>query len=753
MASKATPKSGKIRGFFKKKPVRITMKILSGVGKCLFTILLVGTLTVSIVACVAVVYVVTNFDGSEGLPDLAQLSLNETSIIYTPTADGSGWQENLRLEGTDSIWTDIEDIPLNMQNAVIAIEDKRFREHYGVDWKRTIAAFANLILHTSETEYGGSTITQQLIKVVTSENSHSIERKITEIMRAIYLERNSGYTKDDILEAYLNVLPLSGNIKGVGAAANAYFGKDVKDLSLAECALIAGITQNPSRFNPYTHPQNIRARQQIVLYQMYDQGLITEDEYLQAANEELVFKSNIRRVAVQDYYVDQVIEDVAADLMEKYGYAYDTAIHMVYYGGLKIYSYENPAMQQKVEAIYANEDNFPAHKEGDDEDPQGAIFIIDYNGRVVATAGGRGEKTADRVYNRSSNPDAARQPGSSFKPIATYAPAVSMNLVHFSSLVPNAPITLPNGKLWPPNYQSSVGDRGMVTLTVGLQKSLNTVSAQLLQKLTPQRSYDFLVNMLQFTTLDKRDIDYAPLALGGLTYGVTCREMAAAYQIFGNGGQYIKPVTYARVVQNEKELLKTQYKPVQVLDVNSAYIMNCLMQRVVTRGTAASIAGSWKGWEVYAKTGTSGTSQISDTGDVYFAGGTTQYVAASWFGYDYHQDLNSRQTRYARDLWNKCMVAIRDNNYGQKTFTQKGTTVERKFCTQTGQLVGPDNTCPSTDTGVYKPDFLPGYCETHVAGVGSTTEGNTTTGSSTTTGSTTAGSTTTTTTTTAPPAA
>ena len=706
-------KNGKIKQFFRKPAVRKPLRVLLAVLKCLFTIMLVGVITASIVVCVMVVYVVTNFDGSEGIPDLEAINLDETSIVYTQTSAGE-WQEQLRLEGTNSIWADIEEIPLNMQNAVIAIEDERFREHYGVDWKRTVSAFANLVLHFSSTEYGGSTITQQLIKVVTEEDDHKIERKITEIMRAIYMERNCGYSKDDILEAYLNVLPLSGNIEGVGAAANYYFGKEIKDLSLAECAVIAGITQNPSRYNPYTHPENIRKRQGTVLYKMHELGFITDDEYIQAANEELVFQNSARRVAVQDYYVDLLIEDVANDLMEQYGYSYNYAIRMVYYGGLRIYSYEQPDIQAKVEAIYADDANFPTKIETDKQDPQGAIFIMDYNGHTVATAGGRGKKTANRVSNRSTK--SVRQPGSSMKPIATYAPAISMNLVHFSSRVPDAPITLPNGKKWPPNYGSSTPvDRGKVTLTYGLQKSLNTVSAQLLEMVTPARSYAFVTDNLQISTLVPQDKDYAPLALGGLTYGVTCREMAAAYQVFGNGGYYKKPFTYAQVTADGKTLLEDTYSPIRALDENSAYVMNRLMQRVIRGGTAGGISGSWgNGWEVYCKTGTSGGSSRDGEYNVYFAGGTTQYVAASWFGYDYDKSLNGRQTGFAMSLWNKCMVAIRDNNLQSKQFAQKGTTEEHTFCAKTGLLVGPDNNCPSTLVGVYKPENVPGYCTEHL---------------------------------------
>lgn len=711
----------KIRAFFHKKPVRIATKAIGGVFRCLMTILLIGVITFTIVAAVMTVYVVTNFDGNEGLPDLDALSINETSIIYTQSSEGQ-WEEFLRLEGSDSIWVDLEDIPLNMQHAVVAIEDKRFYKHYGVDWQSTVLACANLVLHFRPTEFGGSTLTQQLIKVTTGDNDTTIERKITEIMRAITLERNLGDTaKDDVMEAYLNVLPLSNNVVGVGAAANAYFGKDISELTLAECAAIASITQNPSKYNPYTHPENLRTRQRVVLSEMLLQGFITQDEYLQAINQELIIKSSYERVAVQDYYVDLLIEDVAADLMEKYGYPYSQAISTVYRGGLRIYSYENPALQAKAEAIYADESNFPAVIETDEQNPQGAIFVMDYNGRVVATVGGRGEKTQNRVKNRST--DSRRQCGSSIKPLTSYGPAIMMNLAHYSSLEQDAPITLANGTKWPPNYGSSVADRGEVLLCVALQKSLNTVAAQLMTRVTIEESYSFLTGRLQFTSLEPEDKNYAPLTLGGFTYGVTCREMAQAYQMFGSGGYFQEAKTYSRVEQDGEIILQPNNSPVRVMDEDSAYVMNRLMQRVVRYGTGAGISGSWGGgWEVYAKTGTSGGSRSNTDYNVYFAGGTTQYVAASWFGYDYDKALRSNQTGYAQSLWNKVMVALRDDSIEQKGFALKGNTVEKTFCTETGLLCDEDGSCPNTMVGVYKPDNIPDYCTVHGASSGSTTD-------------------------------
>ena len=717
-------KKGALAQWMKKPAPRVAMKVLSAIFKCFLTIVLIGVITASMVGCVLIVYVVTQFDPTTDIPDLREIRAEESTIIYTKNSSGE-YEEHQRLEGANRIWVSLEEIPENMRNAVIAIEDERFNDHYGVDWKRTISAMANLVLHFSSQEYGGSTITQQLVKIITKDNDHSIQRKITEIMRAIEMERNQ-YTKDDIIEAYLNVLPLTGNIVGVGAGANYYFGKDVKDLTLAQCAVLASITQNPSKYNPYTHPENIRSRQRVVLYKMNELGFITDDEYRQALGEELHFKSSVRRELVQDYYCDMVIEDVIRDLMDKYGYNYSYAESIVYYGGLRIYSAENPSQQEAVEAIYANEKNFPAVIKSDKENPQGALFVMDYTGRVVATAGGRGEKNANRVQNRSTM--SVRQPGSAMKPLSVYTQAIELDLITYSTMMRDAPVELPGQGKWPPNYDGRYGTGGYVPVENALYRSLNTVPAQLIMQLTPERSYDFCVNTLHFTSLIESMVvtdskgnkqvlmDKVPsLALGAMTKGVYCSEMAAAYQIFGNGGVYNKPYSYTQVKRGADEvLLEYQESPQQAVSEDTAYVMNRLLQRVVKVGTASGTLGSsWKGWEVFAKTGTTDKSV-----DVYLAGGTPYYVGASWFGYDYNKGLNGRQTSYAMRLWNACMKELH-KGLSAKPFDKKGTTVEKAYCKTSGKLA--TAACPSKGTGVYKASNVPGYCDQHGGGSAATT--------------------------------
>ncbi len=702
----------RITDFFGTKKGR---SVLHAAGRTALTIGLVLVLTFCIVACVLTVFVATNFTGQDNLPDVDAINENQTTIIMALNEKTGEYEEYQRLSGIKRIFTPMSEMPQNMKDAVVAIEDERFHSHYGVDWKRTISAFANLILHFNSTEYGGSTLTQQLIKVMTGNDDHSVQRKITEILSAVEMEKY--YTKDEILQAYLNMMPLPGNVTGIGAGANYFFGVDAEDLTLAQCAALAAMTNNPAKYNPYRYPENLRSRQRVVLYKMYELEFITADEYQQALGEELYFKSSAKTSDVYGWYTDMVIDDTIESLMQTYGYSEAQATNMVFYGGLTIYSCVDPVAQAKVEAVYADDNNFPAAIKTDVVQPQAAIYIMDYTGKAVAVAGGRGEKDADRILNRATH--SLRQPGSAMKPIAVYAPAVQYNLINYSSEVPDAPITLKNGTLWPKNYnQSKPKDSGMTTVDVAVQSSMNTVVAQLVQQMTPQRSFNFLTGPLNMTSLvadngkGNSDIDYAPMALGGLTKGVYPREIAAAYQMFGNGGYYNEPYSFTRVVQNNKVILRHSASPVQVLDEDSAYVMNRLLQTVV-RGSNGATAGAlrnhWGKWEVFAKTGTT-----QQNNDVWLVAGTPKYVAASWFGYDKNQALTAKQTSTARNLWNKSMLAIHEG-LEPMSFTKTGATVEYDFCSETGLLATAN--CPKKRVGVYKADHVPEVCLKHISGL------------------------------------
>ena len=469
--------------------------------------------------------------------DLHSLNLDYTSFIYVNDESGNP-VEYKSLYGGESnrIWVDYQDIPQYMKDAMVAIEDKRFWEHNGVDWWRTLGAASNLL--SSGGSFGGSTITQQLIKNLTGESDVSISRKLKEIFRAENLEKK--YTKEEILECYLNVVNFGSGCKGVQAAANLYFGKDIKDCSLAECAAIAGITQNPYAYSPMNFPDQNKERQQIVLSEMYNQEKITKEEYDQAMSESenmnFVFQEATETGAddtINNWYIDTMIQDVVSDLQSELGYTKEDAQNMIYYGGLKIYSAMDSSAQEMAENAVANDRNLNS-----DPDMQCGVYMMDYSGRVLAIVGSSDEKEGNMWFNYAT--DAKRQPGSSFKPIAAYAPAIDKGIINYSSIVQDEPIPnyFDDGTAGPNNYDHQF--RGPVTVQYALQQSYNPPAVRVYQQLGPQNAYNFLTQKLGFTSLVGGGVDDSNLgvAIGGVHEGVTVKEMTAAFQIFGNGGKY-----------------------------------------------------------------------------------------------------------------------------------------------------------------------------------------------------------------------
>ena len=723
--------------WYNRPAVKKAWKVLSIFMKCLLTILLVFVITGILVALIMYFYISSAMSSSADVPDLRKAGeVAMTSTLYTVDSpedftltsveDGdntvysyntvpSDWHEFTNLEGTNHIWVDLEDIPENLQHAVIAIEDERFMDHHGVDWKRTGSAVVNMVFKFSSVEYGGSTITQQLVKQLTGDNDHTVMRKVTEIMKALELEKQ--YSKDEILENYLNILPLSDNITGVGFGANYYFGKEVKDLSLAQCAVIASITQNPSYYDPYLHPENLRDRQQTVLKKMLDCGFITKSEYEQAMGEELIFASSIAYVNTQDYYTDMVIERVISDLQEQYGYSYAKAESEVYTGGLRIYSWEDVKKQGAMEALYADESIYTPSIPGDEEDPRVAFFATDYDGRVVVTIGDRGKKTGDRVTNISTM--SMRQPGSSIKPIAVYAPGIQTNNFTYSSIVPDAPPYTVNGRPWPPNYgYSTAFNNGNTLLYLGLQQSLNTVATQVLNTVGLDYSYDFITDVLGISTYGEEDRNPSALGLGGSTYGVYLSELTSAYQIFGNGGYYNGFYCYDRVEKADGTvLLQSEPLHIRAIDPDTSYVMNRLLQQVI-RGSLGTlykqVNSSWPSMEIFAKTGTTDANN-----DVLAIGGTPYYVAGCWFGYRYNNEMTYTQAQSVKYLWNQGMLLLNQGKPAADFDEFKADTVERRFCTKSGMLAS--SGCTSTAIGVYRPSNIPGECTSCGGGTKTTT--------------------------------
>lgn len=694
----------------KKKKNKKPRKGKERVLKVLLTVFLVGLITVSIVISAFLMYAFTMVDGTMD-EDLDDLKLNFTTTIYID--DGSGnYKEYQRLHGMfNRIWIeydrvaiekkdpDYKGIPQNLVNAYVAIEDKRFFEHNGVDWKRTTAAFANMFLHFYSSNQGGSTITQQLVKNLTGDTSQKPSRKVREIMRARYFE--SKYAKDTIIECYLNTIAMGHGIYGVEVASNYYFNKSVNELTLKECACLAAITKSPTYYAPDDYPEANEKRLNTVLREMLNQGKITKDEYEKALEEKLnivASKEALNENETNSYFVDALIDQVVNDLCEKYGYEKTHANKMFYSGGYKIYATLDPKIQSAVEEVFADTKSY-AVKGKDGNTMQGSMTVMDYNGHIKGLVGGIGEKQGNRSFNRATS--AKRQPGSTMKPIAAYAPAIEQDIIHYSSIV-NDTKTNYNG--WSPvNWYKSYW--GNITVQRALERSVNTIPVYLVNKMGPQSSYDFLTQKLGITTLTSEDVNLSPLGMGGTNGGLTTMESAAAYAIFGNMGLYHSPTLYTKVTdQHEEPILEYDETPKMAISEDSATVMNKLLQTVVygANGTGKAAASYIKNMKIYAKTGTS-----NDQNDLWFVGGTPYYVASCWCGYDQQQPIPSKNSSIALKMWGSAMSKIHTGLEPQE-FKTSEYAVERYYCTSTGNLA--TASCPSKAVGWYKKGNTPPLC-------------------------------------------
>ena len=589
--------------------------------------------------------------------NIRNLELNMTTVIYAQNSKGE-WEEYKRVHGDENrIWISLNKIPKKLQNAFIAIEDEDFEKHHGVDWQRTIMAVANQVLKFSEVDFGASTITQQLVKNITSDKAKVYKRKVREICRALLIEDE--LSKDEILEAYLNTIALGNGINGVQVAANYYFNKEVKDLTLAECAAIAAITKNPSRYNPVTNMEENTARRRVVIKKMYDLGYISYEECQKAYYEEIKLDFSQKETLdseINDYFVDTLIEDVIDDLAVKYNCDKEIASQMFYNGGFKIYSTVNPSIQNIMEETYSKESRYfyemRKNDEGENERVQSAMTIMDYSGHIVGIVGGAGEKTVNRGLNRAYN--VPRQPGSTMKPLGVYSLVIENDIAGYTTTVLDEPVKhyYPDGKSGPREWFGNY--MGKVPLNYALRHSMNAVPVRLLEKVGIEESYKFLTKNLNFKHLVEQDKNASSLALGGCTYGITPTESAAAFAIFGNGGMYYEPTTYYKIVDiNGKTILEQNKKGKRAIGEDTATIMNHLLREVVYKegGTGRTVAGFNYKMKAYAKTGTS-----SDTKDSWLVAGTPYYVGSVWYGFDHNQRVYN--TSAAKSIWRDIMREI-----------------------------------------------------------------------------------------------
>lgn len=596
--------------------------------------------------------------GAYGIAEnIKNMELNMTSVVYVKNESGL-WEEYHRIHGNENrLWVSIDKIPENLINAFIAIEDETFYDHSGVNWKRTLGAIGNWFFKFDEQQFGGSTITQQLIKNITSDNDRSATRKLREIVRALIIENR--LSKTQILEAYLNTIALGNGICGVQVAANYYFNKDVSELDLTECATIAAITQNPSKYNPVTGLEANKTRRQTVLTKMTELGFISSQELLDTYDVKISIDNTQKETfedEVNNYFIDTLIEQVIEDLMEKYNCTEDIAAGMVYNGGLKIYATVNPKIQSEMEKVYTNVSKYFPYKGSDSQGEkvhvQSAMTIMDYSGNIVGIVGGAGEKTVNRGLNRAYS--APRQPGSTMKPLGVYALAIEKDLINYTSKVVDEPLPhyFADGKPGPHEWYGYY--KGTITIDYAIRKSANTIPVILLQDLGVDESYNFLTQKLGLKHLVEADKNPSSLALGGCQYGVTTTESAAAYAVFGNGGTYYEPKTYSKILRtNGDTVLERDEKGIRAVSEETATIMNRLLQGVVygSEGTGGSIASFDRTMRAYAKTGTS-----SDSNDLWMVAGTPYYVGSVWYGFDRQQTIPA--TSSAAVIWRDIMKAV-----------------------------------------------------------------------------------------------
>ncbi len=688
--------------------------VFLGILKVLGTLLLIGVMTAAFLACFAAVYIRNVI-----LPD-AHIEAQSYSTALASTIcriDENGREVELQsLYGTENrVWISYDEIPKDLVNAAIAIEDRRFYQHHGVDWLRTGSAILSMM--TGQDIYGGSTITQQLLKNMTQYDDITVKRKILEIFRALDFEKD--HEKEEILELYLNYIYLGQKCYGVATAAEYYFGKDVRDLNLAECASLISITNNPSGYNPYRYPENNAYRARLVLKAMLEQGKISQAEYNEAkaqVDAGLNFTQGESEETVStilSWHEEQVVEDVIQDLMDQFSYTYEVASRMVYSGGLKIYSCVDPKIQAVVEEVYENRDNLP-QTSSRGEQLQSAIVVIDPQGNIVALAGSMGEKEGNKLLNLATQ--ATRQPGSSIKTLSAYAPAIDLGLITPNSVFDDSPVLDLNGA-WPSNSYGYYW--GLELVSKAVEQSSNAVAVRVLQKVGIEQSVGYLENNFGITTIQQDDYGLSQLGLGGMTNGVTVREMATAYSVFPRGGVYLESHTYSQVKDSNGKVIldNTQQEGKTAVKATTAWYINDMLQDVVSspNGVGTGREANFSGMTIAGKTGST-----NDYKDRWFVGYTPYYTAAVWTGYSkYPERINNGATNPAAQMWKKVMQPIHEG-LEKKDFEKPGGLVTVPICMDSGLRA--TDACSQDVRGsrvkqvyFFEGDAPSGYCDLHEA--------------------------------------
>ena len=713
-----------------------------------------------------------------------------TTFVYAD--DGSTEIERFVSSGSNRVYKSVDEIPKDLQHAFVAIEDERFYKHNGIDLQGIARAAVVGIARGGNFTEGASTLTQQLIKNnvfpnFTKEKTFydKFQRKIQEQYLALQIEKKMD--KSEIIESYLNTINLGQNCLGVQAASQRYFGKDVSDLTLSECAVIAGITQSPSTYDPITHPDNNKVRRNKVLKNMLEQDYISQKQYDEALADDVYARIQTTNTASQadntySYFVDALAQQVIQDLKDQLGYTDTQAYNAVYSGGLSIYSTQNQTMQQICDEEANDDSNYPGLKEygldyaltvtradgstenygsnniknyvketygkdqgllyssedaaramvekwkatiareGDTYDerititpqPQSSITIMDQKtGQIKAMVGGRGEKASSLGLNRAYQ-GSKRQPGSTFKILAAYAPALDSCDKTLATTIDDEPYTLKNGQVLR-NANKQYG--GTTTLREGIKRSINVVAVKLSDEITQELGYEYcqkfgISTLVKNKTINGKVFDDSTsqtLALGGITEGVYNYEMCAAYATIANGGEYNKPTLYSKVVDHDGNvLLDGTGESHTVLKDSTAYLLTSAMEDVVNSGTGT--ACQLPNMPVAGKTGTTTSNK-----DLWFCGFTPYYTCAVWGGYDDNKECDY-DTSFRFRLWKGIMSRIHEN-LEEKDFKVPSSVERKSICTITGKLAG--SGCPSI-TEYFAKDTLPAEtCSGHGYSYGS----------------------------------
>lgn len=636
--------------------------------------------------------------------NIQALTHNNTSEIYYYDSNGTPQLLTNIHAQNNKIWVNSDQIPDVFKNAVVAIEDERYYKHGGVDVKRTVGAtiqFTASKLGIGSASYGGSTITQQVIKNITKEDEFKATRKIKEMMRAIALEQQ--LSKDEILTLYCNIVYFANNCTGVEAASRLYYNKSASELTLPEAASIAGITQFPAKFDPLANPEENLSKRNTVLKKMYDLGYINENEYKAAVSAPQTAGNYYKKDnEITSYFEDQVVNDVIKDLMNKYNYTEDYATTLVYNGGLKIYATVDPRIQSIMEQTFNDSSTFAAGI----ANAEAAMVITDpYTGEIKGLIGGLGKKEDIRGWNRATQ--AVRQPGSSIKPLSAYGPVIDMGKMTETDVIVDEEITIGNDNWKPKNSYS--GFKGPMLMREAIARSANIPAVKIVDKVGIGNSYGYLTNKFHLSTIKESDKNYSALSLGGLTQGVTVKEIASAYGVFVNKGKYITPYTYTRVDDaSGQTILANHINESQAISEGAAYVMADLLSGPVnlSYGTATS-AKLQSGMPTYGKTGTT-----DDDFDKWFVGFTPYYVGAVWFGFDTPSSLKSAGITGNPSVkaWTVVFEQI-SANQPYKEIEKPSSVTEKTVCTISGKLA--NRSCTSVKAYYVNGTEPEGYCNSH----------------------------------------